>query len=105
MELRTGKILDRWLSPLCRLRAGWSTGAFQSKRSPFRPQVAVEEGQSGIPGEDRLTAVAEVEDVAGAGDNEELDRPPELGEPLRQAAGLLDASRVVAVAVHEETES
>ena len=40
-----------------------------------------------------LTAV-EVEDVAGAGDNEELDRPPELGEPLRQAAGLLDASRV-----------
>ena len=77
-------------------------GVRRRKRSLFRPQVAVEEGQSGVPSEARLTAVAEVEDVAGAWDHEELDRPPKLGETLRQAAGLLDVSRVVAAAVHEE---
>ena len=71
--------------------------AVQPKRSPFRPQVAVEKGQSGVPGEARLEAVPEVEDVAGAGDHEELDWPPQLGESLRQAVGLLDASRAVAV--------
>jgi hypothetical protein len=72
------------------------------KRSPFRPQVTVEEGQSGVPGEARLAAVAEVEDVAGAWDYEEFDRPPKLGEALRQAAGLLNVSRVVAAAMHKK---
>ena len=74
----------------------------RQKTSLFRPKVAVKEGQSGVPGDARLAAVAEVEDVAGAGDHEELDRPPQVCETLRQAAGLLDASRAVAVAVHEE---
>jgi hypothetical protein len=55
------------------------------KGSPFRPQVAVEEGQGGVPREDRQAAVAEVEDVAGAGNHEEFDRPSQLSESLRQA--------------------
>ena len=42
-------------------------GVRRRKRPLFRPQVAVEEGQSGLPARPRLTAVAEVEDVAGAG--------------------------------------
>jgi hypothetical protein len=47
--------------------------------------VAVEEGQGGVPREDRQAAVAEVEDVAGAGNHEEFDRPSQLSESLRQA--------------------
>jgi hypothetical protein len=64
--------------------------------------VPVEEVQSGLPGETGLAAVAKIEDVASAVDHEKFDRPFEFRKPLCQATRLLDASRAVAVAVHEK---
>lgn len=64
--------------------------------------MAVQEGQSGVPCEACLAAVAEIEDVAGARDYEKFGRPAQFGQPFRQAARFLNAGRAVARAVYQE---
>lgn len=67
--------------------------------------MAIEEAKSRLPGELRLAAVAKVEDVHASADDNKLDRSPEFGQPSRQAKGLLDIGRAVAVAVHKKDRS
>lgn len=67
--------------------------------------MPVEKPQSGFPSELGLTAVAKVENVPGIVDHQKLDRTPEFGEPLRQAARLLDASGAIAIAVHDKNRN